>query len=444
MTSILTSISICLAAFVGLLWILRRDQQSLGLPIAYFFVLLLNHVPGAIAHAFSSGFFYSEATEIGIWLTAVGSACFLTGVSLVHLFTPRARAPIVTVRKKYWYFCVIVGWVSTYALSIVAGNVGLAVVVENTGMIWMLGVMLGLRAAAYKGDYARAALWLVALMVYPSTVLVLGGFLSYGSIVIMIVLSVLAISVRSNWRVAIGFTVIAFLGFNLFLSYFMNRNEIRASVWGGATLETRLDRISRIVTEFELFDPTDARHLVALDARLNQNNFVGLNAMRLQQGAIDYRYGETLLNGLIQLIPRALWPGKPTFGGSNDLVAEMTGLELSKETSWGVGNVMEFYANFGMPGVIGGFLGLGWLLGWLDRRAALAEARGDLGKVFLFFLPAVALIQPIGSVAEIVGSAGAALAGGFAWKWVWEMWTLRAAKPAKPSRNQIRPGRDVF
>ena len=43
-------IFICLAAFLGLLRLLRRDRVSLGLPVAYLYSLLLIHVPGAFAH----------------------------------------------------------------------------------------------------------------------------------------------------------------------------------------------------------------------------------------------------------------------------------------------------------------------------------------------------------------------------------------------------------
>jgi hypothetical protein len=432
--SIISAIFICLATFSCLLWILRRDQQSLGLPVAYLSLLFLQHIPGAIAYAFSIGFFEPTATEIGIALTAIGSVCFLAGVGLVHLFTPRATTHIAAGRKQYWYFCLIAGWLATFGISKLASTVDLANVVDNAGMIWALGVMLGLRAAVQRGEFFRAVMWLAALMVYPSLMLLLGGFLSYGAQVFVIVLSVLTISVRSNWRVVTGIIVVAVLSFNIFLSYFSNRTAIRKEVWGGAPLEARVDVISKIVTEFKWFDATDIKHLKALDARLNQNQYVGLAAIRLEEGTVDFLYGESVWHGFINLIPRALWPGKPVFGGSNDLVRQMTGLSLDLRTSWGVGNVMEFYINFGMPGLVCGFLVLGGLLGWLDRRTAVAEARGDLGKVFLFFLPGVALIQPISSLAEIVGAAGAALIGAFAWRWVWKLWTLQTA-----SGSQLSP-----
>src|SRR5262249_60796227 len=80
------SILVCLAAFFGLLWMLRADQVSLGLPIAYLCSLLLIHVPGAFAHAVNDGFLYgSDLVEIGIDFTAIGSVCFVAGVCLGRL-----------------------------------------------------------------------------------------------------------------------------------------------------------------------------------------------------------------------------------------------------------------------------------------------------------------------------------------------------------------------
>ena len=117
--------------------------------------------------------------------------------------------------------------------------------------------------------------------------------------------------------------------------------------------------------------------------------------------------------GLLSLVPRAFWPEKPVFAGSPQIVSKMTGLRLSPTTSFGVGNVMEFQINFGIPGVVIGFFVLGWLIGTLDLKAAVAERRGDLGGVILFFLPGVALIQPNGSLVELFSGSAAALVGAF-------------------------------
>ena len=91
---------------------------------------------------------------------------------------------------------------------------------------------------------------------------------------------------------------------------------------------------------------------------------------------------------------------------------------------------MEFQINFGTPGVVVGFLILGFLLGWLDYKAASADARGDIGKLILFFLVAVALIQPSGSIVEMAGGSAAAVVAAYVWKWAWELWLRRSNRRA--------------
>ncbi len=278
-----------------------------------------------------------------------------------------------------------------------------------------------------------------ALAVYPTLMLLLGGFLSYGSAAVIIVCSVLAVSVRSGWRVTAGTVAALFLGLSVFVNYYGSRDLIRQVTWSNAALEQRIDVVGSAFADFELFDPANRRHLVALDQRLNQNYFVGLAAERLGHGHVDYLYGRSLWEALLSLVPRALWPDKPVFGGSGDIVRDMTGLQLSRETSWGVGNVMEFHINFGIPGLIVGFLALGWLLGTLDRKAAMAEARGNLSRTILFFLPAAALIQPNGSLVELVGGSAAALAAAYGWVWVWRSrFSREAGQPKLPGRTRIR------
>jgi hypothetical protein len=292
----------------------------------------------------------------------------------------------------------------------------------------MLGVLLGLQAAVRQGDVRWITVWALILAVYPVLMLLFGGFVSYGATAISIVLAGLAISVREVWRIAIGTAIIAVLGLNIFVNYFQWRTEIRDAVWGGASLEARLDVTSDVVRNFEWLDPNNDAQMGALDQRLNQNYFAGLAAQRIDEGQADYLYGRSLWEGVLSLVPRILWPDKPVFGGSPQIVSEMTGLTLNEDTAWGVGNVMEFHINFGIAGVIGGFLILGALLGHLDRMTAWSMATGNFGKAIVYFLPAVALTNPIGSLVELSGGAGAAYGAALAWKWVWDRRTLRRAR----------------
>jgi hypothetical protein len=299
----------------------------------------------------------------------------------------------------------------------------------------MLGVMLALRSALVRRDAGMVARWLIALAIYPTLVLLLGGFLSFGTTAVIIVLSGIVVTAKSNLRVAIGTTAATLLGISIFLGYFEHRQKIRDAVWGRADSEARIQATLEAARDVSLFDPTNPEHLKGLDARLNQNFFVGVAASRIASGQGSLLLGRSLWEGALALVPRALWPEKPVFSGSGTIVIEMTGLRLNQNTAWGVGNVMEFQINFGVAGVILGFIALGFVIGKLDRLAAIADTTGRLDDVFLYFLPGVAMIQPNGSIVDIIGGAAAALAAGFMWKWAWTRWpkplpasTLRAQR----------------
>jgi hypothetical protein len=116
----------------------------------------------------------------------------------------------------------------------------------------------------------------------------------------------------------------------------------------------------------------------------------------------------------------------------------MTGLQLSKSTSFGVGNVMEFQINFGIAGVVLGFILFGYLLRKLDRNAAAKYERGDLSSTLLYFLPAVAMIQPNGSMVEILGGATSAWIAAYGWRWAWARWPKPVAYSALQPRTVAR------
>jgi hypothetical protein len=438
------SICVCLTAFILLVSLLRRDRMSLGLPIAYLSSLLLNHVPGAFAHVASPGLVYNRGTqliELGISFTAISSVCFVAGVWFSRLLNRTSPNYNYADRYQFWRFCVIGGFVVTYGVAGLAHAIpSIGAAIDKGGAIWMLGVMLGMRSAVQRGDSKSVARWLSILIVYPVSMLLFGGFLSYGCEAAIIVLSGLVVVARSYWRVVAGISVTVFIGLTIFVNYFIHRDNIRSVIWSEApTLEQRIDVVTDAFSDFKLFDPTDVGHLIALDERLNQNYFVGLAAARIEQGQVNYLYGRSLWEALLSLVPRVFWPEKPVFAGSPKIVSEMTGLVFAANTSFGVGNVMEFHINFGVPGLVAGFFLLGWLIGAFDRKAAAAEACGDLGKVIGLFLVGAALNQPGGSVVEMFSGAAAALVAGWGWKLAWRYWVGRhayATRVTKEARSQ--------
>ena len=433
-------LGLCIIAFVWLVILLRRDRVSLGLPIAYLISLLLIHIPGAVAQLLTDRLGYdAEAVESGIRFTAIGTISFVAGVKIARYLSPKTFSSPYVEDRRFWYFCVIAGLVVQFGLGFLRDLPSLRSTLDRGAGVWMLGALLGLRFAISRGNLSGTMVWGAVALIPPTFILLLHGFLSYGSAALIVVTSSLIISVRSLPKLIAGGAIVVFIGLTIFVNYFVHRTDFRQVAWSGASMGERIDSAAQMFSDFEWFNPTNEKQLDALDLRLNQNYFVGLAAARIDREQASYLYGRSVWEGVIALVPRALWPDKPVFGGSGTIVAEMTGLQLETDhTSWGVGNVMEFQINFGMTGVIGGFMILGYLLGFLDHKAAAADARGDSTKLILFFLVAVAMIQPGGSIVEISGGCAAAVLAAFAWGWLWQVFSRR--KKLKFAQNLAAPG----
>jgi hypothetical protein len=92
---------------------------------------------------------------------------------------------------------------------------------------------------------------------------------------------------------------------------------------------------------------------------------------------------------------------------------------------------MEFYLNFGTPGVVIGFIIMGVIITALDWQAAERLARSDLRGFVLWFLPGIALLQVNGQLVELTASAGASLVVALLVNWCVGSWQARrAADPA--------------
>jgi hypothetical protein len=235
----------------------------------------------------------------------------------------------------------------------------------------------------------------------PLATLVTGGFLGYGIYWVLSVIAFLFVISRHRVWFYLGAPVAVFLGLSLCVTYLSQRVGIREVVWyQQAGMLDRLDRVSSIITEFELLDFSSPTQVTALDARLNQNVLVGAAVGYHEDGWAPFAYGATVPPWA--LVPRAVWPDKPAVGGSGSIVSDYTGIRFAEGVSIGVGQVLEFYVNFGIPGVLIGFLGLGYLLMRLDEGIARSLAVGDMRGLLLRGMPGLMLLQPGGSLLEIL------------------------------------------
>ncbi len=418
----LTSIALCLISLFLTMLLVRNRLPSFGLPVGYLYLLLLIHVPGAVAHYANpdSSLAFAAETANGIRLTAFGCIAFVLGLWIAR---SRKQATGMTWHhpgSTFQIYCLVGGWIATYALRPLIINVpSIGAAVEYGSRLWILPILISVSLCLIHRRFSGMAFWIVLGLIFPVTGLLFGGFVSYGSTTVVLMLSGLFVTSRSMLKSWVVISVVSIVGMGLFVSYFQLRNDIRDSVWGGAPLAERIDQVERIATEFALPDLKNQEHLDAFNERLNQNIFVGLAADRLELEIVPFYQGETIWQGLISLIPRAIWAGKPVYGGSGDIIEVMCGLPVNEETSFGVGNVMEFYINWGIPSLLLGFLLFGWIIGILDREAASAYVNRNYGQVIVYFLPALAIIRPGESIVEMTGGAAAGLVAGKTFQFLW-------------------------
>lgn len=200
--------------------------------------------------------------------------------------------------------------------------------------------------------------------------------------------------------------VALYLGLSVIVTYYTQRDVIRGSVWGGASIQDNLTVTQdALINQFELFDINNPLHLRVIDGRFSLNRLIGLSVERLDYRVVDFAYGQTLLDALINTIPRILWPDKPVVVGGNALVRFYTGLYFNERTAVALGQVLEFYVNFGTAGVILGFIGLSGMIYIIDRGVARTFQRSDLMATAVWISPAFSLWLVEDNYATAVGGA---------------------------------------
>jgi hypothetical protein len=246
------------------------------------------------------------------------------------------------------------------------------------------------------------------LPLLPLSTLVTGGFIGYGTTWALSIVAFYFVIARRRIWFYMATPAVIFLGLSLFVTYAQQREDIRDVIWyQNAGIVQRLNQVSNLVTEFQFLDLSDEKHQFALDERLNQNFLVGMGVIGHRQGLSELKYGATV--PFWAIIPRAIWPDKPPVGGSGDLVSEFTGITFAEGTSVGVGQVLEFYMNFGMAGVLVGFAVFGFILMRLDCAVMRALAMSDIHGALKSGLAGLALLMPMGSLMEILVSVCAAI-----------------------------------
>lgn len=297
-----------------------------------------------------------------------------------------------------------------YVLSSLAiGVTGITAILSGGQLFLVAGVVLSVWSAYRRGDRRGAMQWVVMSFLFPFVTMIRVGFLGFGIVALLpIVIAALIWMPKKNFgKLAIWGLVGGYLGLSLFVTYMRDRGDLRRAVWGKQTYSNRLTQIANTFSNFELFSPADPRHMAAIDGRLNQNYLVGAAVVYIDNTK-EWAAGRTLREAALSFIPRLLWPDKPQ-AGSGNLVSQYTGIEFAENTAVGIGQVMEFYVNFGSPMVFLGFLLFGGVLAWLDRVAAHALLSGSVNRFIPAYLVGLSMQQVGGSLVEVVATTAGSL-----------------------------------
>jgi hypothetical protein len=283
--------------------------------------------------------------------------------------------------------------------------------IATSQLLIVIGLCLLCWYAWREGQRGKVMGLLAATLLLPLATIVRSGHLGQGAVAALVVLVFAMSFYQPRRKLMAAVILIGYLGLSFYVSYMRDRGEIREAVWGGRPLGERIEELTETILTTELFDPTSHAHLAPIDLRLNQNLFVGVAVDRLRFAG-DFAYGETVLVALSAAIPRVIWPDRPAAAGSGDLVSRYTGFRFAEGTSVGIGQVMEFYVNFGTPGVVLGFVLFGFALTFLDTRARRALDEEQIKGFAFWYLIGLALLNVGGSLTEVVGTAASAVAAG--------------------------------
>jgi len=397
------------------------SKRAIGFSLIYGFGMTMIHLPGAFAYCFDyyqprtayllAGGNALRITHAGMWMATVGFACFVVGVLLCPFLFP--KDPVVKVRVTHPQLTTKLP-TTLFLLSVIFYFVApFARRIPSVGAVFTGGLQFSVVAVflfcyqAYReGNVRRFLKWLASTLGFPVVTVLFMGFMSYGVAAATAVWMLVLKFFKPRWIGFAALLMVLYFGASLFVNWMYFRDSIRRSVWRGQTVSQRVDQVGEMMKDLEPFKTSKQMHLEWLDIRLNQNDFVGKAMLYTGRGQ-PFARGYTLWIAITAWIPRIIWPNKPVVAGSGNLVSHFTGQELSEETSFGVGQVLEFYVNFGTTSVVVGFLIFGVALTFFDQRAAHHLNNGDYWNMTRWMVPAMGLIQPNGALGEVVSAAAA-------------------------------------
>ena len=197
-------------------------------------------------------------------------------------------------------------------------------------------------------------------------------------------------------------TVALVLGCVLFLQ--VGKEAFRGVYWSGATEGTTSERVQFWI-EQSASRWTDAIHGgdSAASGKLASQTLSRISLLTAAAHVLDwtpdtvpYQYGHTYSYVFVMLVPRFLWPEKPSMSQANQFYQVQYGLTREgdlESVSIAVGFLTEGYINFGWFGVAGVAFFVGLLLGILQATFLRSDSGLLFGSLGLALIPGFLTIE---------------------------------------------------
>jgi hypothetical protein len=408
---------------------LLSRHRTIGLPMAFLLNMTLNHC-GALVHLDSnyqfdlhqlSWRYTADTVALGLGASFIGVLAFTIGIVIANRINVRARsAPKLSAAQwastlpvsRFYLFVGVLAIIGQLILSRIELELpGAAAILGACSGAAIVGVCGYVVYWSLRGRRRRALLIAVAgAVILIFTTMMATGILADTVPAALIIVSFWFALFRPRFGAAVrALLLLSFSGYLIFIAavtWLEVRKEIRSVVWQGGSISDRLNATWESVSHVNIFG-NPQNYLTYMDARMDQNIFIGKAIERLQAFPSDYDNGKSIAMAFFGWVPRALWSNKPERGG-NKFISYYTGLHFNKNTSFGTGPVFELFVNFGYPGIFLGMFVFGFLFRRLDIQAARALLNADAPRFGTVFLVATPMVTAMNSLFFIVNGAAAA------------------------------------
>jgi len=386
----------CAIGLAGLIFLLFKKQTAfMGITVLFAF-----NVSSASLSAFFFGRLFGLRED---WITPEQEQVFVYSgwaclAMLAAMWLAWGRKGKVAEEKRdlfpwisqrFVYFCLGIGTAGTVGLAFLSTvpTIGTALHLLSS---WL---KIGLIAAVilYKKNGALRPL-LISLFLYlpASMAAALGSGHSPVSLDAIVPIALVAtcfnrVTVMSFVKLALWMIPCMYL----MIAWMASRNVIRSGSLEGFSMTERASRFGDAFVD-ELFHakatPYDIQELIFLRIDMSDILAQELSFENSARGEDEFAYGGTLLDGLVAVVPRAIWPDKPIVAGYATFVGEYTGTARDDDTSVGVPVQFELYANGGPPFVIVGVFVLFYACARLERFLATSSRRLHVIMPAMMFL----------------------------------------------------------